>query len=72
MLCPAGKPKLGFIGMGIMGVPMTLNLLKAGYEVRLGIMDATIPDIGDATSADPAQNVNLDVILGFNHLRVSI
>eukprot|EP00242_Pyramimonas_sp_CCMP2087_P009826 CAMPEP_0198199560 /NCGR_PEP_ID=MMETSP1445-20131203/2827_1 /TAXON_ID=36898 /ORGANISM="Pyramimonas sp., Strain CCMP2087" /LENGTH=378 /DNA_ID=CAMNT_0043869437 /DNA_START=64 /DNA_END=1200 /DNA_ORIENTATION=+ len=30
-----GKPKLGFIGMGIMGVPMTLNLLKAGYEVTV-------------------------------------
>ncbi|GAX77642.1 hypothetical protein CEUSTIGMA_g5085.t1 [Chlamydomonas eustigma] len=28
-----GKTTLGFVGMGILGVPMTLNLLKAGYEV---------------------------------------
>ncbi|WP_078544832.1 2-hydroxy-3-oxopropionate reductase [Litchfieldia alkalitelluris] len=27
--------KLGFIGLGIMGKPMTLNLLKSGYEVTV-------------------------------------
>lgn len=27
------KENLGFIGMGLMGVPMTQNLLKAGYSV---------------------------------------
>jgi 2-hydroxy-3-oxopropionate reductase len=27
------KKTIGFIGMGIMGVPMTRNLLKAGYKV---------------------------------------
>ena len=25
--------KVGFVGLGIMGRPMCLNLLKAGYEV---------------------------------------
>src|ERR1700731_4331714 len=25
--------KIGFIGLGIMGMPMSKNLLKAGYEV---------------------------------------
>ena len=25
--------KIGFIGMGIMGKPMAINLVKAGYEV---------------------------------------
>ncbi|HQS51965.1 MAG TPA: NAD(P)-binding domain-containing protein, partial [Daejeonella sp.] len=25
--------KIGFIGLGIMGKPMVLNLLKAGFEV---------------------------------------
>jgi 3-hydroxyisobutyrate dehydrogenase-like beta-hydroxyacid dehydrogenase len=25
--------KIGFIGLGIMGKPMSLNLLKAGYEL---------------------------------------
>jgi 2-hydroxy-3-oxopropionate reductase len=28
-----GKPKLGFIGLGLMGKPMALNLLKAGYPL---------------------------------------
>jgi 2-hydroxy-3-oxopropionate reductase len=27
------KPKVGFIGLGIMGRPMALNLLKAGYQM---------------------------------------
>jgi 2-hydroxy-3-oxopropionate reductase len=27
--------KIGFIGLGIMGKPMTMNLLKAGYEVTV-------------------------------------
>src|ERR1700704_5126826 len=27
------KSKLGFIGLGIMGKPMTLNLIKAGYTL---------------------------------------
>ncbi len=27
--------KLGFIGLGIMGMPMARNLLKAGHEVAL-------------------------------------
>jgi len=31
----AAKPKLGFVGMGIMGVPMTQRLLAAGYEVTV-------------------------------------
>jgi 2-hydroxy-3-oxopropionate reductase len=29
----AVKPKLGFIGLGLMGKPMALNLLKAGYPL---------------------------------------
>ncbi len=28
-----GRPVVGFIGLGIMGLPMTANLLKAGYRV---------------------------------------
>src|SRR4030042_2064248 len=27
--------KIGFIGMGIMGKPMSLNLLKAGFDVTV-------------------------------------
>lgn len=29
------RPRLGFIGLGIMGRPMVRNLLKAGYEVTV-------------------------------------
>jgi 3-hydroxyisobutyrate dehydrogenase len=29
------KPKLGYIGIGLMGEPMTLRLLKAGYRVAV-------------------------------------
>ena len=28
-----GDTTIGFVGMGILGVPMSLNLLKAGYKV---------------------------------------
>ena len=27
--------KIGFIGLGVMGKPMSLNLLKAGYNVMV-------------------------------------
>ena len=29
------KPKIGFMGLGIMGGPMAANLLKAGYPVMV-------------------------------------
>ncbi|MBM3457466.1 MAG: NAD(P)-dependent oxidoreductase, partial [Armatimonadetes bacterium] len=29
------QPKLGFIGLGIMGRPMCANLLKAGYSLTV-------------------------------------
>ena len=32
---PATKPVIGFIGLGIMGRPMALNLLKAGYPLAV-------------------------------------
>ncbi|MDA0262123.1 MAG: NAD(P)-dependent oxidoreductase [Proteobacteria bacterium] len=30
-----GKPSVGFIGLGVMGTPMTARLLKAGYAVSV-------------------------------------
>ncbi len=34
--CPlAAKMKIGFVGLGIMGQPMSQNLLKAGFEVMV-------------------------------------
>ena len=29
------KPKIGWIGLGVMGSPMVCNLLKAGYDVAV-------------------------------------
>ncbi len=37
--------KIGFIGLGIMGRPMALNLLKAGYELM-------IPDVNRGAAAE--------------------
>ncbi len=30
-----GKEKLGYLGLGLMGLPMTKRLLGAGYEVAV-------------------------------------
>lgn len=35
------KPKIGFIGLGNMGVPMVRNLVKAGYEVTVYNRDSS-------------------------------
>jgi 2-hydroxy-3-oxopropionate reductase len=43
--------KIGFIGLGIMGKPMSRNLLKAGYE--LVVMDRN-PEVVKAVAADGA------------------
>jgi 3-hydroxyisobutyrate dehydrogenase-like beta-hydroxyacid dehydrogenase len=31
----SSKPKIGFIGLGLMGQPMSMNLLKAGYPLTV-------------------------------------
>ncbi|MDF2934661.1 MAG: 2-hydroxy-3-oxopropionate reductase [Paenibacillaceae bacterium] len=41
--------KLGFIGLGIMGKPMSLNLLKAGYE--LVVLDRNHTTLEEVTAA---------------------
>ena len=33
--------KIGFIGLGIMGRPMALNLRKAGYDMTVFDVDTT-------------------------------
>lgn len=43
------KPKIGFIGLGIMGNPMTKHLLKAGYElVVYDILESSVKDVVSA------------------------
>jgi len=34
--------KIGFIGLGIMGKPMALNLIKAGYSLTLRSISLSI------------------------------
>jgi len=41
--------KIGFIGLGIMGKPMSKNLLKAGYE--LIVMDRNQEAVGEVAAA---------------------
>ena len=45
------KPKIGFIGLGIMGAPMARNLVGAGYE--LTVLDV-VPEPVDALVAEGA------------------
>jgi 3-hydroxyisobutyrate dehydrogenase len=62
------KPRLGFIGLGIMGRPMVKNLLKAGYNVTVwnrsepGIIDTE--SAGATRAASPAAVAEVsDVVL---------
>ncbi|MFC5590895.1 2-hydroxy-3-oxopropionate reductase [Sporosarcina soli] len=60
--------KIGFIGLGIMGKPMALNLLSKGYELTVNDLNKeavqALVDAG-ATAADSAKEVgaNSDVII---------
>ncbi|KAF8058451.1 GLYR2 [Scenedesmus sp. PABB004] len=53
-----GSTTLGFVGMGIMGVPMALNLVKAGYKVVVWNRSADkcepLRAAGAAVAASPA------------------
>ena len=52
------KPRLGFLGVGLMGSPMTLRLLDAGYDVcvwnRTRGKIATLLDKGAEEACNPA------------------
>jgi 2-hydroxy-3-oxopropionate reductase len=54
----AQRPSIGFIGLGIMGLPMARNLLKAGYAVcalnRSPEKVKTLVSEGATTAATPA------------------
>lgn len=60
--------KVGFIGLGIMGRPMTLNLLKAGIDLTVYDISEqavkTLADAGAKTAASPKEvAVNTDVVI---------
>ena len=43
--------KIGFIGIGVMGRPMTLNLLKAGYDVSVFARHPDKPEVQEVINA---------------------
>ena len=51
--------KIGFIGLGIMGKPMSKNLLKAGYSLTVLDRNAAVLDellsAGASTAATPTR-----------------
>ncbi|HHV63009.1 MAG TPA: 2-hydroxy-3-oxopropionate reductase [Firmicutes bacterium] len=53
------KPKVGFIGLGIMGKPMAKNVLKAGYELtvfnRTSSKTEELKRTGAKVASSPAQ-----------------
>ena len=60
--------KIGFIGLGIMGKPMSLNLLKAGYEVTVYNRSRPAVDAlaaaGAKTASSPKEvSLNSDVVI---------
>jgi len=52
------KERIGFVGLGMMGAPMSRNLLKAGHEVAVFDVDASrieeIADVGARAAESPA------------------
>jgi len=66
----AVKPTIGFIGLGIMGRPMTRNLLKAGYTLRVyDIVPAAMEEIvqagalAGASAADVAAQADVVITM---------
>lgn len=60
--------KIGFIGLGIMGKPMAINLLKKGYELTVSDINekpvSELKSLGAATAATAAKaSENADVVI---------
>ncbi|MDX2484638.1 MAG: NAD(P)-dependent oxidoreductase [Pseudodonghicola sp.] len=63
------RPRLGYLGTGLMGGPMVLNLLKAGYEVTVWNRTASKCDAAVAAGARRADSPadlarQSDVVMG--------
>ena len=64
----AGKTKIGFIGLGIMGAPMVRNLLTAGYDVTAfdlapDRVEAVVEDGGKGASSIAEAVRDADVVI---------
>lgn len=59
---------VGFIGLGVMGAPMSANIIKAGYDVRLydaapGVAAAHAEQVGGTPVGDAAELAECGVIV---------
>jgi len=63
------QPKLGYIGMGIMGAPMARNLINAGYDLiiynRTAAKAKPLVDLGAALADSPADVATLGASIIF-------
>jgi 2-hydroxy-3-oxopropionate reductase len=61
------EPTVGFIGLGIMGLPMAENLLRAGYPLvvhnRTREREAPLVALGAASAASPAEVAGVSEIV---------
>lgn len=55
--------KIGFIGLGHMGLPMVINLLKKGHQVTAFDLDVKLVEEAKTQGATPSQKLT-DVLLG--------
>lgn len=54
--------KIGFIGLGIMGKPMSKNLLKAGYELTVfDINTAAVDEVVEAGAVCSGNGNDADI-----------
>ena len=54
--------KIGFIGLGIMGKPMSKNLLKAGYDAT--VRDINAAAVAEVVALDTAHDVGVPLTAG--------
>ncbi|MDR1519101.1 MAG: NAD(P)-dependent oxidoreductase [Planctomycetota bacterium] len=64
------KPVLGFVGLGIMGRPMAINLLKAGYAVHINSLLASEVEsvaaaggIAEASAFEVAGKADISIVM---------
>src|SRR6186997_1927771 len=55
MTTPADKPRIGFVGLGVMGRPMAINLVRAGYACTVYDINAAAIEQLAAAGARPAE-----------------
>ena len=60
--------RVGFVGLGLMGAPMSRHLVKAGHSVRAwnrtaSKVDAFVADGGEAASSPQDAAAGADVVI---------